>query len=146
MSISAQIFLVVGILWGLVATIVMIAAWRSIRSGNVASHKRFMLILLTGGWAFVAFYLIGYSLEQTYSKIVPERLVPWLAIHGVVALLVLFAITVLVWARLSVESSNGDNSRLTAFFNAHHKTIGRITAILWLLTQIGGFVNLYILR
>ena len=45
----------------------------------------------------MAFYLISYSLEQTYADIVPERLVPWLAFHGVMALVALFAVTVLVW-------------------------------------------------
>ncbi len=146
MSIFAQVFFVIGIAWGLVATILMLSAWRSIRAGDIRSHKRSMLILLSGGWAFVAFYLVSYSLEQTYSDIVPAGLVPWLAFHGVMALVALFAVTVLVWARLSEVGAKSERSILPSFFNDHHKLIGRITAILWLITQAGGFINLFILR
>ncbi len=142
----AQIFFFVGMIWGALACILMIAAWRSVRRSNTATHKRLMIILLVGGWGFVAFYLISYSLEQTYSDIVPERIVPWLAFHGVVALVTLFAVTVLVWARLSVPNTTDQSFSLPTYINRHHKFIGTITAILWLLTQAGGFINLYILR
>jgi uncharacterized membrane protein YozB (DUF420 family) len=147
MTVFAQIFFIVGIVWGFLAIVLMIAAWLSIRRGNEGAHRRFMLVLLAGGWAFVAFYLIGYALEQTYSDIVPERLVPWLAIHGVMALATLFFLSVLVWARLSAQNGAGEQTlALPNFLNRHHRNFGRITAVLWLLTQLGGFINLYILR
>ncbi len=142
----AQIFFVVGTIWGASAFILMIAAWRSVRRGDIASHRRFILILLVGGWCFVAFYLTSYSLDQTYSDFVPERLVPWLAFHGVVALLTLFVITVLVWARFSAPVETDEKYSLPSYINRHHRFIGTITALLWLLTQAGGFINLYILR
>ena len=116
MSIFAQVFFVIGILWGIVATIVMLLAWRSIRSGDINSHKRAMLILLAGGWAFVAFYLVSYSLELTYSDIIPQRLVPWFAFHGVMALVALFAVTVLVWARLSEPQAKEREINSTVLF------------------------------
>lgn len=101
----------------------------------------------------MAFYLMSYAMELTYADIVPERLVPWLAFHGVMALVALFALTVLIWARLTSPNGTGGKGDgaegraiLPSFFNNHHKTIGRITAILWLLTQAGGFINLFILR
>lgn len=152
----AQIFFVVGMFWGALACVLMITAWRSVRRRDVTSHRRLMLILLIGGWSFVAFYLIGYSFEQSYSDIVPTHIVPWLAFHGVVALLTLFAITVLVWARLtgpaeardffSEDLPGRDSSKIRSYINTHHRVIGRITALFWLLTQAGGFINLYILR
>lgn len=148
-------------IWGAVACVLMIAAWRSVRRGNIMLHRRLMLVLLFGGWSFVAFYLIGYFLGQSYSDIVPANIVPWLAFHGIVALLTLIAMVVLVWARLTDPTYAGylsrmdrypggflskDSSPVRSYINTHHRFIGRITALFWLLTQAGGFINLYILR
>lgn len=157
----AQIFFIVGIFWGALACVLMIAAWRSVRLGNIFLHRRLMLILLVGGWSFVSFYLIGFFLGESYSDNVAAHIALWLAFHGLVALSTLFTVTVLVWARLT--DPNGaqyrlrrersskdflykDTSSIRSYINTHHRIIGTCAVLLWLLTQAGGFINLYLLK
>lgn len=106
-----------------------------------------------GGWSFVFLYLIGYIFDNSYSGSIPPNLVLWVAVHGIIALLTLLSVTVLIWARISgPDHSWGqakkieDTLRLRAYINDHHRLLGSITALLWLFTQAGGFINLYILR
>ena len=81
----ADIFFVAGMTWGIVACALILIALFFVRSGNILMHKRVMLLMLGGGWAFVLFYLVGYLFDQSYSKSAPSYFLPWLAAHGVVA-------------------------------------------------------------
>ncbi len=157
----ADIFYAVGMLWGGLACALIIIAWCFARSSNFLMHKRVMLVMLVGGWSFVFFYLIGYILGHSYAGDVEPHIALWIALHGAVALITLVSVTLLVWARLSGpkgawergnggegegNSSREDRGPVRSYINGHHRLIGTITAIFWLLTQAGGFINLYILR
>lgn len=148
-------------LWGALASVLVIIAWCYARSANFNMHKRFMLLLFVGGWSFVLFYLIGYILGHSYAKDIEPHMALWMALHGAVALMTLISVTLLIWARLSgpkgafaggnegegeVNSSREELRPVRFYINSHHRLIGTITAIFWLLTQAGGFINLYILR
>jgi len=115
------------------------------RAKSIIRHKHLMLVMLGGGWGFVLLYLTGYILGESYSESVSPELVPWLTIHGIIALITLLAVTLLIWARIS-SPKDSKESGVRAYINDHHRLLGMITALLWLITQAGGFVNLYILR
>lgn len=141
-------------IWGVLACALIFIAIAFARKRNYIRHKHVMLLMLGGGWSFVVFYLVGYISDQSYSETVPAHLVSWLTIHGILGLLTLLMVTLLIWARLSApgrawadgESEVEDTLAFRSYINRHHKAAGTVTALLWLITQAGGFINLYILR
>jgi hypothetical protein len=105
-----------------------------------------MIVIVIGGWSFVLFYLAGLFFGHSYAGDLEPHMALWTTLHGAVALITLISVTVLVWARLSGTKAAPKASGLSSYINGHHRLIGTITAIFWLLTQAGGFINLYIIR
>lgn len=142
----ADIFFLAGLVWGVLASVLIVLALIFARIHSFIKHKHLMLVMLGGGWSFVLFYLVGYVLGESYSESVEPRIALWLIAHGVIALATLLAVSVLIWARLTETTPTSDRVRARAYINSHHKLFGLITALLWLITQAGGFINFYILK
>jgi uncharacterized membrane protein YozB (DUF420 family) len=140
-----KIFSVVGNLWGVAACVLLIIAWIAIyrdKERHETLHRRVMIVMTVGGWAFVLLYLSGAYLRTTPLS-VPRSTVPWIAAHGTVALLTLSAATLLTWARLTRKEV--DTVRLRAHLNRRHTLYGRIIVLLWFFSHAGGVANLYLL-
>ena len=141
-----MVFFAVSALWGVAACLLLVWAWVVIRINKERFerlHRRVLTVMTSGGWAFVLFYLFGVRLRSNRASVPPE-IAPWLAAHGAIALMTLFGATILVWARLT---GRGDRDPLIfrARLNASHAGYGRVVALLWLLSHLGGIFNLYLI-
>lgn len=139
----AKIFFLIGVFWGITAFMLLIAAWRAAAVRNTRLHRPLMVFLTVGAWAFISTYLLRYSYPDEFSLNVPSHLVPWIAVHGTIALLPLFGATLLVWARFS---GSGETGGISFHFNRHHRFYGRVIAALWLFTHAGGIFNFWLFR
>ncbi|MEE9613543.1 MAG: DUF420 domain-containing protein [Thermodesulfobacteriota bacterium] len=143
MGTYSEIFFLAGLVWGVTAFALLIVAWRAAAAGNIRLHRPLMIVLTVGAWLFISLYLLRYSYSDEISGEaaleVPPHLIPWLAVHGTVALIPLFGATVLVWARLS-----GNKSGMRLHFNKNHRRYGRVLMVLWLFTRAGGTLNFYL--
>ncbi len=136
-------FYIISLIWGIVAIVLLPVAWVAARREAEALHKWVMCLLVAGGWAFVINYLFMSRAREAYMEL-SGPFVLWFAVHGLVGLLTLLVATALLVSRLSskgkdIESEEG------SFLNRKHALIGTITIIFWLLTHIGGILNLYLL-
>ena len=132
----ASSFYIISLLWGITAIVLLPVAWVAARRKNVSVHWVVMCLLVLGGWGFVLYYLISNATRDTYPDISGYYLL-WFAVHGLVGLLTLVVATALAGTRLYL----GKNS----FLNRNHKAVGTVTLIFWLLTLLGGILNLYLL-
>lgn len=131
-----QIFLIIGTVWAVVAIGLLFIAWRAAKHQAYALHGKIMTILTGAAWGFLALYLLRYRYPEAIPSIPPEY-IPWLALHGTVALFPLFGATLLVFNRWRARRQ----PEQTYHFNQHHKTYGRVLILLWCFTHIGGIAN-----
>ncbi len=139
------IFSVVGHVWGVAACFLLIISvlliWKD-KERFERCHKSMMYLMVLGGWLFVLLYLSGYYFRSVPVS-VPHSFVPWFALHGTLALVALFGATLLLLTRKTDDRLQ--RTGLVANLNARHRLYGRVVALLWLFTHIGGIINLYIL-
>ncbi|MDH3976460.1 MAG: DUF420 domain-containing protein [Deltaproteobacteria bacterium] len=133
-----KFFLQFSAAWGMLSLLLLIVAWRKAARGKAAAHKTLMIFLTAGAWLFIMSYLLRYFLPGYTPPHIPGKLIPWFALHGTVGLFPLFGASALLYARL--------RSPKNAFLNGNHKPLGRVTALLWCFTHIGGIVNIWLLR
>ena len=139
-----EIFIVVGHIWALSAILLIVYAWIAARKEKKLLHKWVMLFLVAGGWLFLIFYLICSVYDKPPVDELGVWLTVWVMIHGTVALMALIGATVLAVARLITDDEAEEG--LLGRINSRHKVFGSIIAVLWMLTHIGGLINLYIFR
>ncbi|HLC17416.1 MAG TPA: DUF420 domain-containing protein [Thermodesulfobacteriota bacterium] len=140
-----NIFFLVGNFWGVASCLLLIAAWLAIyldKERYERLHRKVMIVMVAGGWAFVVFYLSGIFL-RTAPMTVAAGIVPWIAAHGTIALLTLTGATLLLWARLT-DRGAGDTVSIRAHLNRRHTLYGRVITPLWFFSHVGGVVNLYL--
>jgi len=119
---------------GLLAT-----AWRAARKGKRRLHRNIMLLLTAAAWVFLLIYLARYRYPELVP-VIPKAYIPWIALHGTVALFPLIGATLLVFNRLREQHTPEKNHHL----NRHHAIYGRILIFLWCFTHLGGLVNAYL--
>ncbi len=117
MSNYGEVFLYVGLVWAFIALGLLLLAWHAITQGNILLHKRLMVFLAVMAWAFIAAYLLRYKIPGAIPEISPQY-IPWIAIHGTIALIPLFGATCLILARLVLRKEH--------HFNRHHRYYGRV--------------------
>ncbi|MCP4469145.1 MAG: DUF420 domain-containing protein [Gammaproteobacteria bacterium] len=137
MSSYGDVFLYVGIVWAFISLGLLLLAWRAVTQGNVQLHKRLMIFLAVMAWVFIAAYLLRYKIPGAIPEIAPQY-IPWIAIHGTIALVPLFGATCLILARLI--------SRKESHFNCYHRYYGRVFVLLWCFTHLGGMVNFWLFK
>jgi uncharacterized membrane protein YozB (DUF420 family) len=137
MSNYGEVFLYVGLVWAFIALGLLLLAWHAVTQGNIQLHKRLMVFLAVMAWAFIAAYLLRYKIPGAIPEISPQY-IPWIAIHGTIALIPLFGATCLILARLI--------SRKEHHFNRHHRYYGRVFVLLWCFTHLGGIVNFWLFK
>ena len=134
---QGRLFLHLTLAWGVLSLLLLIIAWRKAVRRDIADHKMLMIMLTFGSWIFFVSYLLHYIIPGFNLPEVPNKLIPWFAIHGTVALIPLFGAAALIYTRLKGSKD--------AFLNRHHKLLGSITAAIWFFTHLGGFVNFWLL-
>jgi len=131
-----QLFLYVGSAWAVIALGLLIVAWRAARANNIHLHRKIMIFLTSAAWIFLVLYLVRYRYPEMVTAIPPEY-IPWIALHGTVALFPLIGATLMVISRWR-EQRNPQGDLL---LNRNHKWIGRILILLWCFTHLGGIAN-----
>ncbi len=137
MSNYGQIFLYVGVVWAFIALGLLLLAWHAVTQGNIQLHRRLMIFLTFMAWTFIVAYLLRYNTPGAIPEISPQY-IPWIAIHGSIALIPLFGATGLILVRLI--------SRKEHHFNRHHRYYGRVLLMLWCFTHLGGIVNFWLFK
>ena len=135
MSNYGEVFLYVGLVWAFIALGLLLLAWHAVTQGNILLHKRLMVFLAVMAWAFIAAYLLRYKIPGAIPEI-PPQYIPWIAIHGSIALIPLFGAPCLILARLF--------SRKEQHFNRYHRYYGRVFLLIWCFTHLGGIVNFWL--
>ncbi|VAX11651.1 hypothetical protein MNBD_GAMMA26-38 [hydrothermal vent metagenome] len=139
MNTYSEIFMLIGLIWAVIATGLLIVAWRAARSGDIARHRLIMIISTLAAWVFIAGYILRYRFADSVPQI-PLEYIPWFAIHGTVAMIPFIGATCLVWARLSKSCSPAHH------LNLHHIRYGRVLILLWCFTHLGGIANFWIMK
>lgn len=142
MNVKEELFFTIAVFWGLSAIIAMIVAVIAIRARRETVHRRLMLVLVLGGWAFTAYYLLGYRDESVGRLYHTDLFKLWLRVHGTIAFFTLLSATSLIWARY-VGQRPGPVYSLRNILNSRHKTIGRVTAFFWVVTHLNGLLNVF---
>ena len=137
----AKIFAHLGLVWAIVALVLLWVAWRSAARGNIKRHRRLMIFLTLGAWVFIAGYLLQYQAPHRLPSVPPEY-IPWLAFHGTIGLIPLLGVSALVLARLW----QGRHPRSRLHLNRHHRAYGRVFILLWAFTHAGGIANFWLFR
>ncbi len=137
MSNYGDVFLYVGLAWAFVGLGLLLLAWFTVTQGNIQLHRRLMVLLTIMAWTFIAAYLFRYNTPGAIPKISPQY-IPWIAIHGTIALIPLFGATFLILARLTLRKEH--------HFNRHHRYYGRAFVLLWCFTHLGGIVNFWLFK
>jgi len=136
----SQLFLLTGVIWAVIAFGLLIIAWHAAATGNIRRHRLIMLFSTAAAWLFIIGYLFQYRYPNSTPSIPPEY-IPWLALHGTVALLPLLGAPFLVWARLREKLKPAGHYH----FNRHHRLYGRVLIPLWCFTHLGGIMNFWLL-
>jgi uncharacterized membrane protein YozB (DUF420 family) len=144
LGVRTDLFLQIATWWAVLAIVAMVAAVVAIRRNNTTLHRRLLLFLVLGGWAFTSFYILGYRGDMALRAHYSESFNLWLRVHGTIAVLTLLGATLLVWARY-VGARKGPLFFLRGVFNSNHRVIGRVTALFWLFTHLGGLYNVMIM-
>ncbi len=131
-----EFFLVSGVLWSVIAMLLLWVAWRAARRGNIRIHKRIMIIVTAGAWIFIEIYIMSHRYPQLAVE-VPTEFIPWIILHGSIGVLPVVGATMLLLARWR----NANPSEWLGHFNTHHRTYGRVLIGLWVFTHIGGIGN-----
>jgi len=132
-----DIFINGGAAWGIASIIMILLAWRAIRQKKETTHRKLLIILVTGSWIFVLVYFI-YKLSPESQVNLPENMLIWLAVHGFIAVLTLALASIQLFVRL--KNYNAENH-----FIKHHVTYGRWILPLWIFTHLGGLMNAWLL-
>ncbi|MCP4043180.1 MAG: DUF420 domain-containing protein [Gammaproteobacteria bacterium] len=139
----SSLFLNISFIWGLFALGLLLVAWQAARLGKIGHHRLLMGFLTVAAWLFVAAYSLRYRYPG-YVPEIPEEYIPWMAIHGTIALIPLFGATALLWARIKERHSPAQLQR--GHLNRHHRLYGRIIVGLWCFTHLGGIANSWLLH
>ncbi len=137
------LFLNISFIWGLIALGLLLVAWQAARQGKIGRHRLLMGILTAAAWLFIAVYSLRYRYPE-YIPQIPEEYIPWMAVHGTIALIPLFGATALLWARLKERRRPPQQQR--GHLNRHHRVYGRIILALWCFTHLGGIANFWLLH
>jgi len=132
-------FLYLGSIWALISLGLLFIAWRTARKKEFLLHRKIMIFLTAAAWAFMLLYLLRYKFPESLPTIPPEY-IPWIALHGTVALFPLIGATLLVISRWKEKRHPQGHFH----FNRHHKVYGRVLMLLWSFTHVGGIVNAYL--
>ncbi|XVH31710.1 DUF420 domain-containing protein [Haloferacaceae archaeon DSL9] len=119
------------------AIVTIVAGWRTIRRGDVEGHRRLMLGSFALFAAFLVLYLYRVALEGPAAFPGPESVyrivyLPTLAIHiflAIVCVPLLFYVLLLAVTRPVAD-----------IYETRHRAIGRIAAVLWLISFALGIV------
>jgi len=141
MNTYSDIFMLTGFIWAIIATGLLIVAWRAARCGNIVRHRLIMLISTLAAWIFIIGYVLRYRFADSIPQIPPEY-IPWFALHGTVAMIPFLGATCLVWARFRGRRNPSCNSH----FNQNHARYGRVLIPLWCFTHLGGIANFWIMK
>ncbi len=134
-----QLFLSIGSAWAIIALALLVLAWHAARTKSFNLHRKIMVFLTIAAWVFLALYLVRYRYPELTPSIPPEY-IPWLALHGTVALFPLIGATLMVISRWLERRHPGRKYHL----NQHHKWYGRLFVLLWCFTHLGGIGNAYL--
>jgi putative membrane protein len=119
------------------AIVVIASAWRSIRAGDVARHRTRMLVGLGLFATFLVLYLYRVSVlgpTDFGGPAVVERFV-YLPVLGIHILLAVVCIPLLYYVVLL-----GVTRPIAAIRSSPHARVGRVTAVLWLVSFTLGIV------
>lgn len=133
-TISGALFLALSALWGALALPLLLLAWHAARQGRTQLHRRLMVLVLAGTWTFVAAYLLFYRHHPDKAP-VAEHMVLWLRVHGLLGLLATLGASALLLGRSLPKWA------ASSWLNRHHRRLGRIAVVLWLVTYLGGLFN-----
>lgn len=131
-------FLQLSLIWGVIALSLLLLSWFAAARGRTRLHKNLMIFLTLGAWVFVSSYLLQYQSGKIPD--IPQSLVVWMSIHGIVGMIPIVGAIVLIAARLMT----GRNSAGIRHINQHHRLYGRLLVALWIFTHLGGMVNYYL--
>ncbi len=129
-----------GFCWALIALTLLVVAWQAIRQENIRRHKWIMITLTVAAWLFLLLYLLRYRYPDLVPH-VPATFIPWIAIHGTLALIPLFGATAMVVSRWLAAQ---DPAHPPGHLIRHHKAWGRIIIPLWAFAHIGGVINIFL--
>ncbi len=134
-----QLFLYVSSAWAFIALGLLAIAWRAARAKNIGLHRNIMVFLTFAAWLFFTIYLLRYRYPELTLAIPPE-FIPWIALHGTVALFPLLGSALMVFSRWREQRS----PHRSFHFNRYHKQYGRVLILLWAFTHLGGIFNAYL--
>lgn len=136
---TSWVFLYAGTVWAFIALGLLFIAWKAARQENFKRHGKLMVLLMLAAWFFVLLYMLRYRFPELLPQIPPEY-IPWIALHGTVALFPLVGSLLLVLARWRQRRRPDSFSHL----NRHHRRYGRVVIVLWCFTHIGGIINAFL--
>ncbi len=115
----------------------ILAGWRAIRQNRVGTHKKFMLASFALFAGFLVFYLYRVALLGPGEFPGPETVylyiyLPTLAIH---ILLAVICVPFVFYALLLAGTRP-----VAEIYDTRHKTVGKIAAVLWLISFSLGIV------
>lgn len=137
---TKELFLYGGMIWSVIAMALLLFAWRAARQGNKRQHQVIMVFLTLAAWGFIVIYLMGYGNKDAVPSI-PAKYIPWIALHGSIALIPLIGATVLVISRFREKRKKRDSQ---SHLQKYHKIYGRVFIFLWLFTHVGGIINAFL--
>ena len=60
-----EIFMLIALVWAIVAFGLLIVAWRAARERNIRRHRLIMIISTVAAWLFIAGYLLRYKFADS---------------------------------------------------------------------------------
>ncbi len=71
---AMSMFLVISTTWAVIALVMLIVAWRLIRTGKITPHRNIMILLTAGAWVFIFNYLFVQRYGAGLEPIPPEHI------------------------------------------------------------------------
>jgi uncharacterized membrane protein YozB (DUF420 family) len=142
MDLYTKIFLTTGLIWAIIAMLLLLIAWWcAYTKRSLLLHRRLMILLTIAAWLFILGYLLRYLLPGVKPLNIPAYLIPWFAFHALIACIPLFGAPLLLWARIRPN----DSISLNLHLNKHHTRYGRILMLLWAFTHAAGALNFFLI-
>lgn len=143
--IGAEAYIILSACWGVIAVILLLYSWTCARGGNHILHRQLMVFLTIAALIFIAGYFLTEYVFATEPMSIPDKLIPWVALHGTLALVPLVAGPVILWSRLYELQGDGLIGRFHRHLNDRHRIYGQILVCFWIFTHLGGIANLVLL-
>jgi uncharacterized membrane protein YozB (DUF420 family) len=132
-----------GVTWAFASLVLLALAWRAARRHRYRTHMRIMTAISITGLLFVLGTATRRLIPGYVAPLVPPAYAPVLGIHIALALLTLIASMLLIRAQ-TAPPERIDARPWLAKLRRHHRRLGPLVWIGWLLTFLGGISNYYV--